>query len=41
LQGVVKKITEQYPHYEREIERLLDASVIGDPEKTFRLYATV
>jgi hypothetical protein len=31
-----KKISEKYPHYERELESLLDASVIGDPERTLR-----
>jgi hypothetical protein len=31
-----KKISENYPRYERELENLLDASVIGDPEKTLR-----
>jgi hypothetical protein len=33
---VEKKISEKYPNYERELEGLLDASVIGDPEKTLR-----
>jgi hypothetical protein len=32
--AVGKKISENYPHYERELENLLDSSVIGDPEKT-------
>ena len=27
-----KKISEKYPQYEQELENLLDASVIGDPE---------
>jgi hypothetical protein len=31
-----KKISEKYPHYERELESLPDSSVIGDPEKTLR-----
>jgi hypothetical protein len=31
-----KKISEKYPLYERELESLLDASVIGDPERTLR-----
>jgi hypothetical protein len=31
-----KKISENYPLYERELESLLDSSVIGDPEKTLR-----
>jgi hypothetical protein len=31
-----KKTGETYPHYERELESLLDSSVIGDPEKTLR-----
>jgi hypothetical protein len=34
--GGRKKITEKYPRYERELESLLDTSVIGDPEKTLR-----
>jgi hypothetical protein len=34
--AVGKKISENYPHYERELENLLDSSVIGDPEKTLR-----
>ncbi|MDR2740060.1 MAG: hypothetical protein LBB68_09570 [Treponema sp.] len=34
--AVEKKIRENYPHYERELESLLDSSVIGDPEKTLR-----
>jgi hypothetical protein len=34
--GGRKKISETYPHYERELESLLDSSVIGDPEKTLR-----
>jgi DNA-binding transcriptional regulator YhcF (GntR family) len=29
-------IGEKHPHYERELESLLDASVIGDREKTLR-----
>jgi phenylalanyl-tRNA synthetase beta subunit len=36
LAAVEKKINENYPCYERELENLLDASVIGDPEKTLR-----
>jgi hypothetical protein len=36
LAAVEKKISEQYPHYERKLESLLDASVIGDPEKPLR-----
>jgi hypothetical protein len=31
--GGRKKISEKYPHYERELESLLDASVTGNPEK--------
>ncbi|MDR1250856.1 MAG: ISAzo13 family transposase, partial [Treponema sp.] len=31
-----KKISEKYPYYERELESLLDSSVIGDPEKPLR-----
>jgi hypothetical protein len=34
LVAVGKKISEKYPCYERELESLLDSSVIGDPEKT-------
>jgi hypothetical protein len=34
--GGRKKISEHYPHYERELEGFLDSSVIGDPEKTLR-----
>jgi hypothetical protein len=34
--GGRKKISEKYPQYERELESLLDSSVIGDPEKTLR-----
>jgi hypothetical protein len=34
--AVGKKISENYPQYERERENLLDSSVIGDPEKTVR-----
>jgi hypothetical protein len=34
--AVEKKTGEKYPHYERELENLLDSSVIGDPEKTLR-----
>jgi hypothetical protein len=33
LAAVEKKTSEQYPHYERELESFLDSSVIGDPEK--------
>jgi hypothetical protein len=29
-----KKISENYPRYERELESLLDSSVTGNPEKT-------
>jgi hypothetical protein len=36
LAAVGKKISEHYPHYERELESLLDSSVRGDPEKTLR-----
>jgi hypothetical protein len=36
LAAVEKKISEKYPHYEGELESLLDASVIGDPEKPLR-----
>jgi hypothetical protein len=36
LAAVEKKISEKYPQYERELENLLDASVIGNPEKTLR-----
>jgi hypothetical protein len=36
LATVGKKISEKYPQYERELESLLDASVIGDPEKPLR-----
>jgi hypothetical protein len=32
--GGRKKISENYPQYERELESLLDSSVIGDPERT-------
>ncbi|MDR0584819.1 MAG: ISAzo13 family transposase, partial [Treponema sp.] len=31
-----KKISEKYPCYEQELENLLDASVIGDPERPLR-----
>jgi hypothetical protein len=31
-----KKTSEKYPHYERKLETLLDASVIGDPKKMLR-----
>jgi hypothetical protein len=34
--GGRKKTSENYPRYERELEGLLDSSVIGDPEKTLR-----
>jgi hypothetical protein len=34
--GGRKKIGEKYPRYERELENLLDAAVIGDPEKPLR-----
>jgi hypothetical protein len=33
---VGKKISEKYPEYEWELENLLDASVIGDPERMLR-----
>jgi hypothetical protein len=36
LAAAEKKISEQYPCYERELENLLDSSVIGDPEKPLR-----
>jgi hypothetical protein len=36
LAAAEKKISEKYPQYERELESLLDSSVIGDPEKTLR-----
>jgi hypothetical protein len=36
LAAVGKKISEKYPHYEKELESLLDSSVIGDPEKMLR-----
>ena len=31
-----KKISEKYPCYEQELENLLDASIIGDPERPLR-----
>jgi hypothetical protein len=31
-----KKISEKYPRYEQELEGLLDALVIGNPEKPLR-----
>jgi hypothetical protein len=34
--AVEKKTGEKYPRYERVLESPLDASVIGDPEKTLR-----
>jgi hypothetical protein len=34
--GDRKKISEKYPCCERELENLLDSSVIGDPEKALR-----
>jgi hypothetical protein len=33
---VGEKTGEKYPHYERELENLLDSSVIGDPEEILR-----
>jgi hypothetical protein len=34
--GGRKKINENYPRYERELDSLLDSSMIGNPEKTLR-----
>ncbi|MHB9293664.1 putative ISAzo13 family transposase ISAzo13 [Hollandina sp. SP2] len=36
LAAAEKKVSEKYPRYERELENLLDSSVIGDPEKMLR-----
>jgi hypothetical protein len=36
LAAVEKKTSENYPQYERELENLLDSSVIGNPEKALR-----
>ena len=33
MEAVEKKISEKYPRYEQELENLVDASVIGNPEK--------
>jgi hypothetical protein len=32
----LKKTSETYPHYEWELESLLDSSVTGDPERILR-----
>ncbi|MDR2631992.1 MAG: ISAzo13 family transposase, partial [Spirochaetaceae bacterium] len=36
MAAVEKKISENYPQYEQELENLLDSSVIGDPESPLR-----
>jgi hypothetical protein len=36
--GGRKKISEKDPYYEKELESLLDSSVIGDPEKTLKVH---